>query len=149
MPYASAADLEDAFGEAEIAQFADPGKIDAALVRADGLIDGYLAGRYLTPLAAPIPPVIVAAAADLARYFLYDDAAPDRVRAAYEDVLAWLKDAAAVQAATGFAPRFGLKEAAAGGVVLPLPAVGGEGLVGAPVGAAEPRVFTRATTHGF
>ena len=101
MRYAARTTLETAFGAEELVQIADrdgDGEPDATLLtavlsRADVLIDGYLAGRYALPLAAP-PPVLVAVAADLARYWLYDDAAPEQVRKRYEDALACLKDVA-------------------------------------------------------
>lgn len=101
MSYATQTHLEDAFGSAEIKQVADrdlsgtadPAFIAAALARADAVIDSYLAGRYAIPIA-PVPPVIVAVACDLARYYLYDDAAPERVSKDHADAIAWLKAAA-------------------------------------------------------
>lgn len=88
MTYATEADLEAAFGAAELDQLLAPHGVAgatvlaAALARADSLIDSYLAGRYLVPLT-PVPAVVLGMAVDLARYFLYDDAVPERVRLAY------------------------------------------------------------------
>ncbi|MDG4595482.1 MAG: DUF1320 domain-containing protein [Candidatus Contendobacter sp.] len=101
MTYATLAALEDAYGVDEIRQLADrdaDGVADvdvvaAALARADGLIDSYLAGRYAIPIT-PTLPLIVAVAGDLARYYLYDDAVPERVQKAHDDAVAWLKSAA-------------------------------------------------------
>lgn len=101
MSYATQTHLEDAFGSAEIKQIADrdlsgtadPAFIAAALARADAVIDSYLAGRYAIPIT-PAPSVIVAVACDLARYYLYDDAAPERVQKAHDDAIAWLKSCA-------------------------------------------------------
>lgn len=131
MPYATQTDLEDAFGAAEILQLADrdgdglpdAGFVAAALDRADSLIDGYLAGRYALPVS-PAPAVLTATACDLARYWLYDDAAPDRVRQAYEDAVAWLKDVAA------------------GKVLLQLPAAGAGVSSGSPDWDAPDRTFS-------
>ncbi len=128
MSYATVADLEAAFGAAEIEQLLGADRTaDAVLARADSAIDGYLAGRYATPLTAP-PPVIVATACDLARYWLFDDAAPERVRQAYTDAVTWLKDVAA------------------GKFVLALSLAAAETVaVGAPDFAAPDRVFDADT----
>lgn len=138
MPYATQTDLEDAYGADEMLQLADrdrdgvadAGFIDAALNRADSLIDGYLAGRYALPVA-PVPPVLTATACDLARYWLYDDAAPDRVRQAFEDAIAWLKDVAA------------------GKVLLQLPAAEAGISAGSPDWDAPARMFTFDTLGLF
>jgi phage gp36-like protein len=131
MTYATQTDLEDAFGATEILQLADrdqdevidAGVIEAALARADSVIDGYLGGRYALPLATPFPPVIVATACDLARYWLHDDAATERVREGFEDAMAWLKDVAV------------------GKVLLQLLAASANVAVGSPDGSAPDRTF--------
>ncbi len=139
MPYADQAALEDAFGQVEIRQLADrdrsgaadPAFVAAVLARADSLIDSYLAGRYALPIS-PTPPVLTATACDLARYWLYDDAAPERVREGYEDAVAWLKDVAS------------------GKVVLQLTAATGDTAVaGSPDWDAPERLFTAATLATF
>lgn len=92
MSYATAADLALRFGEAELAQLADPlhtGEPDAAvlalaLADADAEIDGYLAARYQLPLPS-VPAVLVRVACDVARYRLWADRASDEVRRRYED----------------------------------------------------------------
>ena len=129
MTYATQTDLEDAFGVAEILQLTDrdqDGIVDgavlaAALARADAVIDSFLGGRYTVPIT-PTPTVILGVAADLARYYLYDDAVPEQVRAAYDDALRWLQ-----QAARGEVQVVG---ASAGGMDVVL-------------AAAETRLFTR------
>lgn len=134
MTYATQTDLEDAFGAAEILQLADrdqdgvidDGVVAAALARADSVIDGYLGGRYALPLATPYPPVIVATACDLARYWLYDNAATERVREGFEDAINWLKDVAA------------------GKVLLQLPAARSNVAIGSPDGSAPDRTFDLA-----
>ena len=101
MTYATQAHLEAAFGADEIRQLTDrdgDGEPDAdfigsAISRTEGVIDGYLMGRYALPLAV-IPGVLVAYACDIARYLLYENAAPEYVRQNYDDALRWLRDVA-------------------------------------------------------
>lgn len=139
MTYATQADLEDAFGASELVQIADrdgdslpdPGFLAAVLERADSFIDGYLAGRYALPLDAPYPPVIVATACDLARYWLYDDAAPERVKEAFDAAVAWLKDISA------------------GRALLQLPAATENADVGSPDYTASDRVFSADTLADY
>lgn len=110
MTYATQTDLEDAFGATELDQLLAPHGVAsatvlaAALARADSLINSYLAGRYLVPLT-PAPAVVLGMAVDLTRYFLYDDAVPERVRIAYEDAIAWLKDVARGAVTLGLPPE--------------------------------------------
>lgn len=138
MAYATQTHLEDAFGADEVLQIADrdrdglpdAGFVDAALDRADSLIDGYLAGRYALPVS-PVPPVLTAAACDLARYWLYDDAAPDRVRQAFEDAMVYLQ------------------AVAAGKVLLQLPAAAAGVSAGSPDWDAPPRLFSAETLAGY
>ncbi len=139
MSYASATDLEDAYGESELLQLADrdgDGLVDdpvliAVLARADSLIDGYLATRYALPLTAPYPVALVAVECELARYWLFDDAAPDRVKDGYDQAIAWLKDVAA------------------GRALLALPAAGEDSVSGSPSWEAPDRLFTAASLSGF
>lgn len=128
MPYATQADLETRFGAAEILQLsdrdgaggADPGVVEAALAAAAVEIDGYLAVRYALPLAA-VPDLVREIACDLARYRLWKDQAPERVRQAQEDAVAQLKRlSAGVMRLTGAA---GTEPAAGpvGGVLADVP----------------------------
>lgn len=90
--YASLQDMIDRYGEREIAQIAqghaldviDADRVDRALDDASGEIDGYVGTRYPLPLD-PVPTLLRRTACDIARYRLYDDAAPDEVRRRYED----------------------------------------------------------------
>lgn len=102
MTYATQTDLVDRFGEQEIRELTDRtgmgSEIDAAvlnkaLLDADALVDAYLATKYTLPLSSP-PTVVVGWAADIARFKLWDDRAPDEVRRRYEDALSQLKDVA-------------------------------------------------------
>lgn len=139
MSYATQTSLEDAFGVAEILQLADrdrngvvdPAVMAAVLARADSVIDSYLGGRYATPVS-PIPSILTAIACDLARYFLYDDAVPDRVQKAYDDSIAWLKSAA-----RGEVMLIGAAPAAAGAIP------------GPPDTVAPDRTFTATTLADF
>lgn len=101
MTYALQADMVTALGDDELIQLtdrADPpvGAIDAtvltrALEAADGEIDSYLAARYTLPLAS-VPTILRDCAVDIARYRLHDRGVPDRVKDAYKDRIAWLRD---------------------------------------------------------
>lgn len=141
MAYATLAQLQTAFGAAEVLAVADrdhngvldTGVVEAALARADAVIDSYLASRYSTPISDTVPVAILNIALDLARYWLYDDAAPERVQDAYTEAVAWLKDVAT------------------GKVVLALPSASASAALatGSPLGSAEERLFTRTTLSGF
>ena len=137
MSYTSRAALEAAFGADEIRQLTDrdgDGEPDAdfiasAISRTEGVIDGYLMGRYALPLAV-IPGVLVAYACDIARYFLYENAAPEYVRQNYDDALRWLRDVAS------------------GKVLLSVAAQEAHAL-GSPQARAPDRVFSNVTLTGF
>lgn len=98
MTYATQTDLVDRFGETELAQITnrvDGATIDTvvlgrALGDADAEIDGYLAKRYRLPLAST-PVVLARLAADIVRYRLCIDSAPNMVRQRYEDAVSLLK----------------------------------------------------------
>lgn len=100
MAYVTQADLDKRFGP-EIAQLVDrnndgtpdPGVFDMAAQDADAQINGYLGSRYALPLS-PVPDLVKELAADITRYELWDDKAPEEVRKRYEDAIARLKDIA-------------------------------------------------------
>lgn len=108
MTYAVQQDLEQRFGRDELVQLTDragAGLVDTAVLGqalddADGLIDGYLATRYTVPLAT-VPKVIVTFACDIARYYLYDDAASEQVRKRYEDAVKFLSAVASGELSLG------------------------------------------------
>ena len=81
MTYATHADLAARFGADEID--ADLGAADgsqraaSALADADAEIDAMLAATYDLPLPSGAYPLLRAAACDIARLRLYDDAAPE------------------------------------------------------------------------
>lgn len=108
MTYAVQQDLIDRFGQQEILQLTDrnnTGSIDAtvvarALTDADATINGYLAPRYVLPLAT-VPTVLVRLAADLARYQLFDDGAPPQVTQRYKDAIKFLQDVSSGAASIG------------------------------------------------
>lgn len=102
MPYATQSDIISRFGEQELIEQTDragTGIVDAAVVDralgdASAMIDGYLASRYVLPLAS-VPALIEGLCCDLARYALYPDAVPPIVADRYKDVIARLKEIAA------------------------------------------------------
>ena len=101
MTYATQQHMIDRFGQAEVIELTDRaslGAIDAtvlarALEDADAEINGYLATRYTLPLS-PVPLTLTRLAADMARYYLYDDQVPDVVRARYQDAIKFLRHVA-------------------------------------------------------
>jgi phage gp36-like protein len=86
MPYITQTEFEKRFGESELANLTESTDFNAAAADATSLIDGYLASRYTLPLST-VPPMVQSWAADVARYRLWDDRAPEEVRKRYEDVL--------------------------------------------------------------
>ena len=97
MQYATVQDMIDRFGEPEMIQLTDaahqaavqPARIQLKLDDAHALADGYLARVFALPLtgcAKPVgvgavemvpPPQLTRAVCDIARYYLYDDLAPE------------------------------------------------------------------------
>lgn len=76
MPYCTAAAFKERFGTDEHDQLIASGTdrtYAAAAADADALVDGYIGVRYKLPLAV-VPAFIVAIAADLTRYELYEEA---------------------------------------------------------------------------
>lgn len=108
MSYCTEQDLIDRYGETELIQLTDHdnlGGIDGdvlnrAIADADGEIDGYLSGRFSAPIS-PIPKTLVRIACDIARYYLYDDQAPDHITKRYDDAVKFLKGVAAGQISIG------------------------------------------------
>jgi len=100
MPYAVKQDMIDRFGERELIQLTDRGDYPAgaiddtvltrALSDADERIDSEISGRYTLPLSAASQR-LVRVAAVLARYYLYDDGAPEGVKDAHDQEIAFLK----------------------------------------------------------
>ncbi|MEQ8747349.1 DUF1320 domain-containing protein [Pyruvatibacter sp.] len=109
MTYATKQDLIDRFGAEELEQLTDrDGTADAivdsvltrALEDADAKINSYLSGHYTLPLSDP-PDVLERTAADMARYYLYQDGAPEQVQKAFDHAIAYLRDVAAGKARLG------------------------------------------------
>jgi phage gp36-like protein len=98
MPYLTSADLRTRFGAQEIDELSDPLRtgtpdesvLTRAINDAGALADGYLAARYTLPLTYT-PEMVASWCADIARYRLWDDQAPEEVRRRYEDAMSQLK----------------------------------------------------------
>lgn len=100
MPYATAQDMVEQFGEREVIALSDregvgvsdDAIIDRALADADAEIDSYLAGRYTLPLAGAYP-TLKRHACNMARYYLSgsDVTEVEAVRARYKDAIRFLE----------------------------------------------------------
>lgn len=140
MSYATLTDLIARAGDTEMRQIADRDRdtmidqdvVDAALVHADNLVNGYVGVKYDVPLVT-VPDLVRTWAVSIARYILHRNGAPEHVAQDYKDAVASLKDVAA------------------GRITLPV-AVGAEPLptVGGQVMAAHPdEVFTADKLRGW
>lgn len=96
--YIARSDLDQRFGQAQLAQAAWRDGLDAdqviaaAIAGAGEIIDGYLAGGgYGLPLD-PAPALISEIALDIAWYKLWTGAIPDDVATRYKDALRQLAD---------------------------------------------------------
>lgn len=117
MTYATLDQLTVRYGERMLRQVTDrstppAGSIDAdvvdrALADTGAVIDGYLAGRYVLPLAST-PPLLADLAQAIAIYKLHPAAPEAKIETDYKDAIAALKQIAAgvitLQAA-GIAPE--------------------------------------------
>lgn len=102
MAYCTVDDLIQRFGENELLDLAsdstgeaiDQSVVDRAIEDAGGEIDGFVsAGGYPVPMD-PVPRIVTAYCADIARYRLYDDRATEQVRKRYEDAVKFLRSVA-------------------------------------------------------
>lgn len=64
--------------------------LNAALLRADALINGYLQGRYAVPLSE-VPAILIVYACDIARWYLHGERASETVQKRYRLALRFLK----------------------------------------------------------
>lgn len=128
---ASGADLGSYGAEEQVAAQAALARIERALEDARQTIDSYLGGRYQLPLTQA-PEVLERIAGQLARYFLYDDAATEQVAALYKDSVKFLESVAS--------GRVQLGPTTAGSTAQP--SAGAEMVSGGTV-------FGRATSGGF
>ena len=143
-PYATYADMLERFGRLELLQLTDidpDAPIDEpdqtmtekALGDATELVNGYVAGRYAVPLT-PIPDPVRRWTCIIARYYLHKDSVPERVREAYEEAVAALKDVAK-----------GLITLQSEGEGTPAGDITG----GSAMSAGPPKIFTTGSMKGF
>lgn len=98
MPYASLTDLTERAGEQELLDVADRdndgvldvGVVEAALVHADNIANGFLAVRYRLPLVA-VPDLLRTWCVAIARYVLHRDSPPENVVRDWKDATASLE----------------------------------------------------------
>lgn len=111
MSYATAQDMLSRFGESELAQITntdnptatsyDPIVLDSALGDGAEEIDGYLrSAKYALPLAST-PALLTRLNCDIARYILWDQAAPEAVKIRYQDAVKILQGLAAGKVSLG------------------------------------------------
>jgi phage gp36-like protein len=101
MPYASLEDLIERAGEVEIKQVADrdrdgapdPDVIQAALVHADNIVNGYIGAKYALPLGET-PDLVRTWSVAIARHFLHRNGPPSYVQDDRDAAIAQLKDVA-------------------------------------------------------
>lgn len=143
--YATVTDMIARFGETHMirlsrpedrtAQTVDAVKIETALADVSAVIDGYIRGRYLVPVAAP-PAEIVRAACVLARYDLAQGEhmePSDEMTAARKDVIGWLENVS--------------RELVNLDIPAALPA--GPAVGSGPRMSDRPRIVTHETLRGF
>lgn len=104
MTYATLQGLIDRFGSATIESLTDRAEppagaidedvVDRALVDTDGIVDGYLRTRYVTPLTE-VPPQIADIALSIAVYKLHRWEPDPKILRDYQDALRSLRDIAA------------------------------------------------------
>lgn len=64
--------------------------INNKLLDAEGMVNGYLSGRYEVPLVT-VPRLVVSATCDIVRYALYDDIATEQITKRYNDAIKLLE----------------------------------------------------------
>lgn len=104
MPYATLADLRARMSEDDIIQLTDDARTGAidqdrvatALAQADAEIDGYVGAYYRrVDAAAPVPPLLLNIACDIAHYRLFRSTPPtDLAKDLYKEAVAKLRDIA-------------------------------------------------------
>lgn len=115
MIYSTEQDLIDRFGGQELLQISDRtnlGTIDSAVVAraiadAGAVIDAHLSARYSLPLATVVP-VLTRIGCDLARWYLYADAATDQVGRNYDEAMKLLASLRSGEITLGFEPAGGV-----------------------------------------
>lgn len=101
MTYASLDDLIERAGATEIEEIADrdedgvpdPEVVEAALIHADNVINGYVRAKYPAPFPE-VPDLLRTWAVSIARYKLHRWGAPENVETDYKEAIAALKDIA-------------------------------------------------------
>lgn len=120
MPYLLKADMQALFGDAELIQLTDrvnadainDAVLDVAIAYAEDLIDA-IVPKTIRPDKTKL---ITNLAADIARWRLYDDVAPEHVQKRYDEAMRLLRDAAAGRASLGVSETTGEEKSATGGV---------------------------------
>jgi len=128
---ATGADLSDYSAEEQAAAGAALAKVNRKLQDADQTINSYLGGRYQLPLTNA-PEVLERIAAQLARYFLYDDTATEQIANLYKDSIKFLESVAHGKVQLGPADSGAVAQPSAGAEMV-----------------SDSLVFSRRNSEGF
>lgn len=141
MPYIVQADLIEQLSVSKLIQLTDDEKlgvvntdrVNRAIAKAQGVVDGYLQSRYTVPLAAPSE-LVKGWMIVLVKYELYQrrDQISESLEAAYKAAMGQLRDVQSGKLLLG---------------VEPLPSASSQASSGAVYGPA--RIFTRDALEGF
>jgi phage gp36-like protein len=129
---AAGADLSAYTGEETARATTALAVVQRALQDADDTINSYLSSRYTLPLA-PVPAVLERTAAELARYYLFDDQVTDLIKDRYTAAIKFLKDVALGTVALGASADTGAQPTSSASAEL----------------VSGGKVWGRATSQGF
>lgn len=124
-------DLSEYSVDEQAAALAALAKVNRKLQDASQTINSYLGGRYQLPLSNA-PEVLERIAAQLARYFLYDDSATEQVANLYKDSIKFLENVANGKVQLGPADNGDVAPSASGAEMI-----------------SDERVFGRRNSGGF
>ena len=102
MAYTTIDDMIMRYGEAELLRLSDHANtgvmdddvIEQAINDASAVVDSYLSRKYVTPLSGYETTAVPFYTSEIARYFLYEDAASEEVLRRYRAAIGWLEKVA-------------------------------------------------------
>lgn len=130
---ADGVDLSDYTAEEREAAAAALARVVQVLQDADNTINGYLSGRYQVPVTQAAE-TLERIAGELARFYLYEDGAPEHVEKRHDNAMAFLRDVSTGKVQLGVA---------ADGATAPVAVSAGAEMVSTDL------VFSRGNSKGF